>query len=146
MMWSGMIGLEKQSGVFQQMTEHGGARPGAGRKCGGRNRATVERELRAQHGIQAATEDGMLPLDVMLAVMRDEPLPDGKKPTDEQLRAAIAAAPYLHPRLATSTLNATVANRPQPPLDPATLPPHLRTALEEVLLFYDAQHRSEAAR
>jgi hypothetical protein len=31
---------------------------------------------------------GVLPLDVMLTVMRDEPLPDGKKPTDQQLRAA----------------------------------------------------------
>ena len=128
------------------MTQHGGARPGAGRKWGGRNKATVERQLRAQHGIQAAKEDGVLPLDVMLAVMRGEPLPDGKKPTDEQLRAAIAAAPYLHPRLATTTLNATVASGPvKPPLDPEKLPPHLRGPLEEIMLWCDAQHRSEAS-
>jgi hypothetical protein len=82
-----------------------------GRQMGVPNRATIERELRARHGIQAATEDDVLPLDIMLAVMRDEPLPNGLKATDEQLRAAIAAAPYLHPRLATTTLNATVAGR-----------------------------------
>jgi hypothetical protein len=115
-----------------------------GRQAGVPNRATAERQLRARHGIQAATEDGVLPLDVMLAVMRAEPLSDGKKPTDEQLRAAIAAAPYLHPRLATTTLNATVANPVKPPLDPEKLPPHLRDALEEILLIANAQHRSEA--
>jgi hypothetical protein len=51
---------------------------------------------------------------------------------------------HLHPRLATSTINATVADPPQPPLDPATLPPHLRTALEEILLIANAQSRLEA--
>ena len=115
-----------------------------GRQAGVPNRATAERQLRAQHGIQAATDDGVLPLDVMLAVMRDEPLPDGKKPTDEQLRAAIAAAPYLHPRLAATTLNATVANPVKPPFDPEKLPPHLRGPLEEIMLWCDAQHRSGA--
>ena len=96
-------------------------------------------------GIQAATEDGVLPLDIMLAVMRDEPLATGQKPTDEQLRAAIAAAPYLHPRLATTTLNATVASPPaKPPLDPEKLPAHLRGPLEEIMLWCDAQHRSKA--
>ena len=109
------------------------------------NRATAERHLRARHGIQAATEDGVLPLDVMLAVMRAEPLANGQKPTDEQLRAAIAAAPYLHPRLATTTLNATVASPVKPPLDPEKLPPHLRGPLEEIMLWCDAQHRSEAS-
>jgi hypothetical protein len=78
-------------------------------------------------------------------VMRAEPLSNGQKPTDEQLRAAIAAAPYLHPRLATTTLNATVAGRPQPPFDPEKLPPHLRGPLEEIMLWCDAQHRSGAS-
>jgi hypothetical protein len=64
--------------------------------------------------------------------------------TDEQLRAAIAAAPYLHPRLATTTLNATVASPVKPPLDPEKLPPHLRGPLEEIMLWCDAQHRSGA--
>jgi hypothetical protein len=44
-----------------------------GRQAGVPNRATAERQLRAQHGIQAATDDGVLPLDVMLAVMRADP-------------------------------------------------------------------------
>jgi len=54
------------------------------------------------------------------------------------------AAPYLHPRLATTTLNATVASPVKPPLDPEKLPPHLRGPLEEIMLWCDAQHRSEA--
>jgi hypothetical protein len=43
-----------------------------------------------------------MPLDVMLARLRGVPLPNGKMPTDEQFRAAEAAAPYLHPRLAST--------------------------------------------
>jgi hypothetical protein len=34
--------------------------------------------------------------------MRDELLPSGQRVTDEQFAAAVAAAPYLHPRLASS--------------------------------------------
>lgn len=86
------------------MTVHGGARPGAGRKAGGKNKATIERELRTRHGVAAAVQQGLLPLDVMLARMRDEALPNGMKPTDEQFAAAVAAAPYLHPRLTATTL------------------------------------------
>lgn len=76
----------------------GGARPGAGRKAGGRNKATIEREIRTAHGLEAA-QTGVLPLDVMFARMLDEPLTNGKKPTDEQFQAAVCAAPYIHARL-----------------------------------------------
>ena len=66
-----------------------------GRKAGTPNRATVDRQLRAISGIRAAVEDGLLPLDVMLARMRG----DGTI-TDQQFEAAVAAAPYVHPKLA----------------------------------------------
>lgn len=96
-----------------------------GRKTGGRqkgtlNRATVERQLRAASGIEAAMNHGLLPLDVMLARMRDEPLPNGQRVTDDQLAAAIAAAPYIHPRLATA------------PKEPPTIE-HKRPSLAELL-------------
>jgi hypothetical protein len=45
---------------------------------------------------------GLLPLDIMLARVRGEPLPNGKMPTEEQFQAAVAAAPYIHPRLAAT--------------------------------------------
>jgi len=45
---------------------------------------------------------------VLLARMRDEALPNGQKVTDEQFEAAVAAAPYIHPRLAAHMVNANV--------------------------------------
>ncbi len=75
----------------------GGARRGAGRKAGGRNRATIERELRARAGVAAALNGGPLPLDVILAKMNGDP-----SITDGQFQAAVAAAPYVHPRLAST--------------------------------------------
>lgn len=79
--------------------KHGGARVGAGRKPGGKNRATVERQIRAAHGVAAAVERGLMPLDILLARMRGEKLPNGKEVTDDQFGAAVCAAPFLHSRL-----------------------------------------------
>lgn len=63
-----------------------------GRKTGGRQRGAVNRataEARA-----AAEVTGILPLDYMLSVMRD-PSAEGKR----RDAMAMAAAPYLHPKL-----------------------------------------------
>lgn len=81
-----------------------------GRKTGGRkkgvpNKATVEKKLRATKGIESAAESGVLPLDVMLARMRSQTI-GGKNVTDDQFAAAVAAAPYIHPRL--SSVDSTV--------------------------------------
>lgn len=85
------------------MAGRGGANPGSGRKPGTKNAATIERELRAAKGLKSALEDGgFLPLDVIIARMRGLPLPDGTMPNDEQYRAAVDAAPYLHARLAST--------------------------------------------
>lgn len=69
------------------MTQRGGARAGAGRKKGGHNRIT-------EQAIEQAKEGGIMPLDFMLSIMRDE--------TEERpvrLDAAKAAAQYVHPKL-----------------------------------------------
>lgn len=77
----------------------GGARPGAGRKKGTLNKATVERELRAQFGVKNAVSKGILPLDVILSVMRGE-----ATYTPQQYEAARDAAPYLHARLSSAVV------------------------------------------
>ena len=62
----------------------GGPREGAGRKKGGSNRITEE-------AIAKAEASGILPLDFMLSVMRDE-----SEDKARRLDAAKSAAPYLH--------------------------------------------------
>ena len=66
----------------------GGPRQGAGRRSGSPNRITAEYR-------EAVAKSGLLPLDYMLSVLRDE------NATEESRRwAASQAAPYLHPKLA----------------------------------------------
>jgi len=70
------------------MAPRGGKRPGAGRKKGSPNKATIARQ-------EAIAASGLTPLDYMLAVMRNE-----DNPQDVRLDAANKAAPYVHPKLA----------------------------------------------
>lgn len=65
----------------------------AGRKRGTRNKASVAREAEIK-----AT--GVTPLEYMLAVMRD-----GDQPKERRDDMAKAAAPYVHPKLAASTID-----------------------------------------
>lgn len=58
--------------------------------------------MRARAGVQSALDGGWLPLDILLAKMRNQPLPDGSQVDESQFQAAIAAAPYIHARLASS--------------------------------------------
>lgn len=77
----------------------GGARPGAGRKKGEVSKARLAVQERAK---LAATE-GTTPLEYMLNILRD--------PTTDQKRKdamAIAAAPYVHARLAATELSGKV--------------------------------------
>jgi hypothetical protein len=75
-------------------SKRGGFRPGAGRPKGARAKAT---EL----AVKRAGTEGILPLEFMLAIMRDEE-------ADVALRVdmAKAAAPYVHARL--SQVDSTV--------------------------------------
>lgn len=68
---------------------HGGARPGAGRKPGSKSKRT-------QKVAKAAVKSGISPLEYMLQVMRNSRA-DTKRRDD----MAKAAAPFVHPRLAT---------------------------------------------
>ena len=71
----------------------GGARPGAGRKKGGRNRMT-------EAAVVAAEATGQTPLDYMLEVMRDTNVE-----RRDRIDAAKAAAPYVHARLSQIDAN-----------------------------------------
>jgi hypothetical protein len=68
---------------------HGGKRPGAGRKQGSLTQRT-------QEIVAKAAAQGLMPLEYMLNVLRDE-----SQPHDERFKAAINAAPYLHPKLSS---------------------------------------------
>jgi len=69
-----------------------------GRQKGSRNRATAEARA-------AAEATGILPLDYMLSVMRDANAEPKRRDA-----MAMAAAPYLHPRL--SSVEATKGEQP----------------------------------
>jgi hypothetical protein len=83
---------------------HGGKRAGAGRKPGSANRKTSEIA-------NAAIKNGVTPLDYMLSVLRDP-----NAGPERRDRMAIAAAPYIHPRLNSvqhnSNANALPLKRP----------------------------------
>jgi len=66
----------------------GGARSGAGRKANSVNRLTKE-------SVEQAKAGGLMPLDYMLSLLRDE-----GKDLSIRLDAAKSAAPYVHPKLA----------------------------------------------
>jgi hypothetical protein len=85
------------------MNGHGGRRPGAGRKAGVANKLT--QQFRA-----AVAASGQDPLEYMLAVMRDP-----KADQDRRDRMAVAAAPYLVPKLAVvdSTVRVEATAKPQ---------------------------------
>lgn len=67
----------------------GGRRPGAGRKKGSPSKFDAEVRKRA-------AEEGILPLDYMLKVMRDARVPKARRDMMAQ-----SAAPYLHAKLSS---------------------------------------------
>ena len=72
-----------------KQSKRGGPRSGAGRKPGAINKATAKAR-------EAAEAGGVMPLDFMLSVMRDEGADRA-----ERLDMAKAAAPYVHAKLAS---------------------------------------------
>lgn len=73
----------------------GGKRPGAGRPKG---TVGVKTKIR-QEMVKAANDGDLMPLQFMLATLRNE-----GNTFEQRYKAAVDAAPYLHPRLATTTL------------------------------------------
>lgn len=99
-----MRSVEKQSTEIKGIK--GGKRVGAGRKKGSLNKRTAE--------LQAAVEaEGITPLAFLLQVMRNEV----NEPRD-RMAAAVAAAPYVHAKLAavdvTGDLNVGVVIQATP--------------------------------
>jgi hypothetical protein len=76
------------------MSEHGGARPGAGRKPGSATIRTRE--------IANAISEGLTPLEFLTSVYRDV----GEE-MSRRVDAAKAAAQYVHPKLANVDANVT---------------------------------------
>ena len=74
----------------------GGARPGAGRPRGSRNRLTTEmlEVVGSMRDAKATIGNGELPLEFLLEVMRDP-----ARPVELRIEAAKAAAPYIHPKM-----------------------------------------------
>src|SRR4051812_25176961 len=86
-----------------------------GRKTGGRQKGTPNRETlrktdQAWAAVAAALASGLMPLDVILTVMRGGP--EAEAITERQYEAAVAAAPYLHAKLSSTTLDATLRTDP----------------------------------
>jgi hypothetical protein len=71
---------------------HGGKRAGAGRKTGALT-------TRTQELVASAAAQGVTPLEFMLYVLRDT-----KKPFEDRFKAAVQAAPYVHPRLSSTDM------------------------------------------
>ena len=89
----------------------GGARKGAGRKPNNLKKERLTREL-AEQGLQNALRMGLSPLDVMRARMLAEPLSNGMMVSKEQFEAAVACAPYLHPKLAYAVVKDVTSSAP----------------------------------
>jgi hypothetical protein len=74
------------------MSEHGGARHGAGRKPGSATQRTRD--------IADAVAEGLTPLEFLTNIYRDI-----SEDMARRIDAAKAAAPYVHPRLANVDAN-----------------------------------------
>ena len=70
----------------------------AGRKTGGRQKGTPNKRTTAAAAAAKLVSAGASPLDFLLETMR------GAAALELRLEAAKAAAPYVHPRLASVTL------------------------------------------
>jgi len=99
------------------MAGNGGARPGAGRPKGGKNRESIDREKKLAEAAERMAAGGTLtpeqinalsPLDVMLHAMKID-VAAGEWRSAASL--AEKAAPYLHPKLASEVL--TLRKAPQ---------------------------------
>ncbi len=74
---------------------HGGPRLGAGRRKGSTNTKTAIERAAVKEKVEAIKAEGDLPLDVLLRIMRSS------KDEAVIIDCAKAAAPYVHPKLAS---------------------------------------------
>jgi hypothetical protein len=86
-----------------------------GVRLGGRKKGTPNKATAAKVAEIAAS--GLTPLDYLLSVMRDT-----RCSADERRAAATAAAPYVHPKLASVEMRAEMTHViEQPVAEPVTL-------------------------
>jgi hypothetical protein len=91
---------QRKSPESNEGAGRGGKRKGAGRPKGAATKKTREIAMRA-------AEEGITPLEFMLKIMRSEPAESIEDPRllhdilAMRFEAAKAAAPYIHPRLAS---------------------------------------------
>lgn len=83
-------------------SKHGGSRSGAGRKKGSVSKTALAAEVKQRLGI----EGRKLPLDIMLEAIEQKYAEDGAQAA---FSLALAAAPYLHPRLQSVDANVSGA-------------------------------------
>ncbi len=93
---------------------HGGARPGAGRPSGRRNKTADAKRVIEDHATKMATVvspdiGGMAPLNIMLHAMHLE-ASEGRWVHAAKLAAD--AAPYCHPRLSAVDMKTTMESDP----------------------------------
>lgn len=86
----------------------GGRRPGAGRPKGAKERALLA-TAEAKARTEGVVDDGLLPLEFLIEMYRDE-----RNPMALRIDAAKAAAPYLHRKQPTE-LDVTATAAPTPP-------------------------------
>ncbi len=100
--------------------------PGSGRRPDTPNIETLQKRVMAVSGIDIALKFGILPLEVMLSRMTGVPMANGQTPTDPQVAVAIAAAPYIHPRLSAIAYQET---KPRSKVDTSRLTPEQRRVI-----------------
>ena len=83
----------------------GGARPGAGRPKGAKDK--LDREA-----AKAAALEGVMPKDFLLNIVRDT-----GQPLDVRIEAAKAVAPYFHAKLASIEMSGDMTLRHEDALD-----------------------------
>src|SRR5688572_5205985 len=98
----------------------GGQRPGAGRKAGSKNKLTREEKLAEKSKIEDLLRGRPLPVEVLFDLMSDK-----KKDDDIRLRAAVAAAPYVHKKQPMDVNNTVSFPTPRPVTFTHTAPPGL---------------------
>ena len=86
------------------------ARPKGLPKTGGRQKGSQNKATAAKEAAIAAS--GLTPLDYMLGLLRD-----GSNDPLTRFEAAKAAAPYVHPKLASTELTANVTMNHEDALD-----------------------------
>jgi hypothetical protein len=93
------------------LLQRGGTRSGAGRPKGASG--MIHRE-QAERGV-ALLEEHISPLDIMKAAMLRLPLSNGELVDAQQFAAAVALAPYVHPKLNAVMVRDMTGSAPPPP-------------------------------